>query len=71
MKKGVRENLADLIITKLGPETTEDAVKDLLSKLIRAEGPTDDRVWIFLGTTGVGKTTTIAKIAARAVFSEA
>jgi flagellar biosynthesis protein FlhF len=70
MKKGVRETLADLIITKLGPETTEDAVKDLLSKLIRVEGPTDDRVWIFLGTTGVGKTTTIAKIAARAVFSE-
>ena len=54
-----------------GAETTEDAVKGLLSKLIRVEGPTDDRVWIFLGTTGVGKTTTIAKIAARAVFSEA
>ena len=71
MKKGVRENLADLIISKLGSDTSEDAVKDLLSKLIRVEGPTDDRVWIFLGTTGVGKTTTIAKIAARAVFSEA
>ncbi|MGO9147729.1 MAG: flagellar biosynthesis protein FlhF [Desulfomonilia bacterium] len=68
--KGIRENLADLIITKLGDDTNEDAVKELLSKLIRVEGPTDERVWIFLGTTGVGKTTTIAKIAARSVLSE-
>jgi flagellar biosynthesis protein FlhF len=68
--KGIRENLADLIIKKLGDDTNEDAVKELLSKLIRVEGPTDERVWIFLGTTGVGKTTTIAKIAARSVLSE-
>lgn len=71
IKKGVRENLADLIIQKLGSEATEEAVRELLSKLVRVDGPTDERVWIFLGTTGVGKTTTIAKIAARAVLSEA
>ena len=69
--KGIRERLADLIIAKLGDDADEDAVKDLLHRLIRVEGPTDERVWIFLGTTGVGKTTTIAKIAARASLAEA
>jgi len=70
IRKGVRENLADLIIQKLGSGTAEEPVRELLSKLLRVEGPTNERVWIFLGTTGVGKTTTIAKIAARAVLSE-
>ncbi len=71
INKGVRENLADLIINKLGSDASETAIRELLTKLLRVEGPTGERVWIFLGTTGVGKTTTIAKIAARAVLSEA
>ncbi|HVN71570.1 MAG TPA: flagellar biosynthesis protein FlhF [Desulfomonilia bacterium] len=70
LANGIRENLADLIISKLGENATLDDVRELLSKLIRVEGPTPERVWIFLGTTGVGKTTTIAKIAARSVLSE-
>jgi len=67
---GIRESLADLIISKLGETSTLYGVRDLLYKLIRVEGPTPERVQIFLGTTGVGKTTTIAKIAARSVLSE-
>lgn len=70
LARGIRESLADLIISKLGNEAAEEGVKNLLAKLIRVEGPTSDRIRIFLGTTGVGKTTTIAKMAARAVLSE-
>lgn len=67
---GIRSELADLIITKLGRDAKEEDVKGLLGKLIRAEGPLNERVWAFFGTTGVGKTTTVAKIAARAAMSE-
>ncbi|HPI93108.1 MAG TPA: flagellar biosynthesis protein FlhF [Deltaproteobacteria bacterium] len=70
VSRGIRENLTDLIFAKLGDESTEEDVKNLLSRLVRVEGPTDDRIRIFLGTTGVGKTTTIAKMAGRAVMSE-
>ena len=68
LARGIRANLADLVISKLGEEATEEGVKSLLFKLIRVEGPTSDRIRIFLGTTGVGKTTTIAKMAARSVL---
>jgi flagellar biosynthesis protein FlhF len=67
---GVRESLADLILSKLGGSATEDRVRELITRLLRVEAPTDERVRIFLGTTGVGKTTTIAKMAARAVMAE-
>lgn len=67
---GIRPELVDLIITKLGRDAKEEDVKELLGKLIRIEPPTSERVWVFFGTTGVGKTTTIAKIAARATMNE-
>jgi flagellar biosynthesis protein FlhF len=67
---GIRPELADLIISKLGRDAGEDDVKTLLGKLIRTESPTNERVWAFFGTTGVGKTTTIAKIAARSALNE-
>lgn len=70
LAKGIRESLVDLILSKLGEEATEEGVKNLMSRLIRVEDPTGERIRIFLGTTGVGKTTTIAKMAARAVLSE-
>jgi flagellar biosynthesis protein FlhF len=70
LASGIRSNLVDLILSKLGRDAGEDAVKELLGKLMRTEPPTDHRVWVFLGTTGVGKTTTIAKIAARATLNE-
>jgi flagellar biosynthesis protein FlhF len=70
LSRGLRLSLVDLITSKLGQNTGEDAIRSLLEKLVRTEPPTDDRVWVFLGTTGVGKTTTIAKIAARATLSE-
>jgi flagellar biosynthesis protein FlhF len=70
LSRGIRSSLVDLIVSKLGRDTGEDAVKDLLSKLLRTQPPSEDRIWIFLGTTGVGKTTTIAKIAARATLNE-
>lgn len=70
LTRGIRESLVDLLLSKLGDEATEEGVRSLLSKLIRVEGFTSDRIRIFLGTTGVGKTTTIAKMAARSVLSE-
>ena len=70
LSRGLRSNLADLMISKLGQTISEDAIRTLLGKLVRTEPPTDDHIWVFLGTTGVGKTTTIAKIAARASLSE-
>ena len=70
LASGIRESLVDLVLSKLGDDATEEGVKNLVSKLVRVEGPTGDRIRVFLGTTGVGKTTTIAKMAARAVLSE-
>lgn len=70
LSRGVRESLVDLILSKLGGDASEEGVKNLLSKLIRVEDPPSGRIRIFLGTTGVGKTTTIAKMAGRAVLSE-
>jgi len=67
---GIRPNLVDLVLSKLGQGAGAHSVKDLLSKIIRTERPIHNKVWAFVGTTGVGKTTTIAKIAARCVLNE-
>ncbi|MDT8274036.1 MAG: flagellar biosynthesis protein FlhF, partial [Desulfomonilia bacterium] len=67
---GIRQSLVDLILRKLGKTTDMASVKDILSKLIRTMEVPQDPVWVFLGTTGVGKTTTMAKIAASSVFNE-
>lgn len=70
LSRGVRPNLVDLIFSKLGTDTGEEAIRTLLGKLLRTQPPSPERIWVFLGTTGVGKTTTIAKLAGRAVLSE-
>ena len=67
---GIRPNLTDIILSKLGKEARADSVKDLLGKIVQATPPEQNKVWVFVGTTGVGKTTTIAKIAARCVLNE-
>ena len=66
---GIRPNLVDVLLTKLGAGAKESAVRNLLGKLVKTEEPAASRVWVFTGTTGVGKTTTIAKIAAGGVLN--
>ncbi|HQG30517.1 MAG TPA: flagellar biosynthesis protein FlhF [Deltaproteobacteria bacterium] len=67
---GIRQNLADIVLSKLGKQAKAESVRDLLSKIVQAAPPEQNKVWVFVGTTGVGKTTTIAKIAARCVLNE-
>lgn len=68
--KGLRQNLVDVILTKLGQNATPEAVKGLLEKIVKTELPGKSRIWTFVGATGVGKTTTIAKIAAQSVLND-
>lgn len=70
VKKGVREHLVDLVLSKLGDKAQKDSIIALLEKIIRISGTPKERIWCFLGTTGVGKTTTMAKIAAGSVLNE-
>jgi flagellar biosynthesis protein FlhF len=70
LARGIRPNLVDVLLSKLGAGATEKAVRDLLHKIVRTTPPTSSRIWVFLGTTGVGKTTTIAKIAAGGVLDQ-
>ncbi len=69
LSRGIRPNLVDVLLTKLGAGAEESAVRNLLGKLVKTEEPAASRVWVFVGTTGVGKTTTIAKIAAGGVLN--
>jgi flagellar biosynthesis protein FlhF len=66
--RGLRQNLVDVILTKLGTNATPQAIKDLLGKIVKTDLPGKNRVWTFVGSTGVGKTTTVAKIAAQSVL---
>lgn len=71
LARGIRPNLVDVILSRLGAGSKETAVRDLLHRIVRTDAPpAAKRVWMFLGTTGVGKTTTIAKIAAGGVLSQ-
>lgn len=71
LARGIRPNLVDVILSRLGAGSKETAVRDLLHRIVRTDAPpAAKRVWVFLGTTGVGKTTTIAKIAAGGVLSQ-
>ena len=70
IKKGIRPHLVDLVLSKLGHEPQVETIKDLLKKLIKTTETPREKVWVLLGTTGVGKTTTMAKIAANAVLNE-
>jgi flagellar biosynthesis protein FlhF len=68
--KGLRQNLVDVILTKLGGNATWEGVRGLMGKIVKTDLPGKSRVWTFVGSTGVGKTTTIAKIAAQSVLNE-
>lgn len=68
--KGIRPALIDRILAKLGQQASLATVKALLHKVVRTDPQTTQPIRIFLGTTGVGKTTTIAKLAARAALNE-
>lgn len=70
VSQGIRPNLVDILLSKLGQGAKEQSFKELLSKVVRTNAPTQNKIWAFVGTTGVGKTTTIAKIAARCVLNE-
>ena len=70
IKTGVRQHLVDLILSKLGDKAQINAIKDLLEKIVRTSVAPKERIWSFVGTTGVGKTTTMAKIAAGSVLNE-
>ncbi|HPC48057.1 MAG TPA: flagellar biosynthesis protein FlhF, partial [Deltaproteobacteria bacterium] len=70
LERGIRPDIVDLVMSKLDNTRSEDGVRDLLRRLVRVEAPPARKVRIFLGTTGVGKTTTIAKMAARAVLTD-
>ncbi len=70
LERGLRASLVDLILSKLGEKASPDSVKGLLSKVVHADPHMPKQIQIIVGTTGVGKTTTIAKLAARAVLDE-
>ena len=70
IKKGIRPHLVDLVLSKLGDNAQADTIKDLLKKLVKTTAAPTEKVWVLLGTTGVGKTTTMAKIAANSVLHE-
>ena len=70
IKKGIRTHLVDLVLSKLAGDPQLETIKGLLKKLIKTTQAPKEKVWILLGTTGVGKTTTMAKIAANSVLHE-
>jgi flagellar biosynthesis protein FlhF len=70
LEQGLKASLVDLILSKLGENATPQSVKGLLSKVVHANPHMPKQIQIVVGTTGVGKTTTIAKLAARAVLNE-
>lgn len=67
---GIKPTLVDLLLNKLGEEASLPTVQTLLAKVIRTAPTPEQKVWTFVGTTGVGKTTTVAKIAARLSLQE-
>ncbi|MBN1636956.1 MAG: flagellar biosynthesis protein FlhF [Deltaproteobacteria bacterium] len=70
ISQGIKASLVDMMISKLGENTQTGTIKGLLTKLIKTSTPTQSKIWAFFGSTGVGKTTTIAKIAANAALRE-
>jgi len=70
LAQGLKPSLVNLILSKLGDKATPQSVKGLLSKVVHADSHMPKQIQIVVGTTGVGKTTTIAKLAARAVLNE-
>jgi len=70
VSRGMKVSLARLIVDKMGDRTDLDSIKDVIKRIIKVARHPSPKVWVLLGSTGVGKTTTIAKIAARAVIDE-
>ncbi len=70
MRRGIRAHLVDILLNKLGKDARIETIRELLQKVVRTNSAVEEKVWVFLGTTGVGKTTTMAKIAARSVLNE-
>ncbi len=70
VSRGMKTSLARLITEKMGEKTDLDSIKDVIKRVIKVVRHPSPRIWVLLGSTGVGKTTTIAKIAARAVINE-
>jgi len=69
----IRESLSEGEIKK--DERVKDSLSEILNRLVRVSGATGvkkgrQRVIAFVGPTGVGKTTTIAKIAAKQALEE-
>lgn len=48
---------------KLSPKASEKEIVEIINDIIKVEDSFNGRVHVFLGPTGVGKTTTIAKLA--------
>ncbi|MCD6569695.1 MAG: flagellar biosynthesis protein FlhF [Deltaproteobacteria bacterium] len=70
ISRGISESIVELIISKMGDNVEINEIKKLLVRIVRISKAPTARTCIFLGATGVGKTTTIAKIAARAVLNQ-
>ncbi len=67
---GIQDKLVEMITSKLNQDADLTTVQNMLMKLIKTDAEPKSRIWTFMGTTGVGKTTTVAKLAARAVLKE-
>lgn len=72
MDRDVSEDVINLVTDmarkrdkyKNSPRLPDTAVAEQIQEIIKANLPTEGRVHVFIGPTGVGKTTTIAKLAA-------
>jgi len=67
---GLRRSLAEILIRKLGAGASLAELRGLLTQLVKTEPAPEQRIWTFVGTTGVGKTTTVAKLAASATLKD-
>ncbi len=70
ISRGISESIAELIVSKMGDNVGIDDIKRLLKRIVRISKAPVAKTCVFLGATGVGKTTTVAKIAAKAVLSK-
>lgn len=70
ISKGLGEEiLRDLRNYELGENMDKSIIKTILSNKVSVEGELDKGIKVFVGPTGVGKTTTIAKLAGKYVLN--
>lgn len=60
----------NIALSKVNDKLIYQYFDQYMEKQINIQAEIDEKIWIFVGPTGVGKTTTIAKIAARATLEE-